>query len=332
MSTPKVSICCLTYNHEKYVRQCLDGFMMQKIDFPFEVLIHDDASTDATADIIREYEAKYPEIFKPIYQTENQYSKGGSINGTYNFPRAKGEYIALCEGDDYWTDPLKLKTQIDLIEKHNVGFSFHAAEIFKYNQDEFRVDKSSFFYGDDIKILSNLEVIDSNGQTLKTPLASFVFKKEIVDQLQSKHPEFYKKNMSHSFLTLWAAYSTKLLYVPRYMSVYRHSHKGSWNYRRKSDKTFKKDYNLKIIRSYNAFNKITQYEFDTLFKKNINNRVFNVLKNINIPIKDRKEFLRDAEGNISYKNKIMWFLIFKREKVHHFLNKLFKSYQQLSTK
>src|SRR5690606_34510298 len=100
-----VSISCLTFNHEKYIRRCLEGFIRQKTEFPFEVLIHDDASTDKTSDIIKEYEVDFPHLLKPIYQTENQYSKGISISSTYNFPRARGRYIAMCEGDDYWTDP-----------------------------------------------------------------------------------------------------------------------------------------------------------------------------------------------------------------------------------
>ena len=128
--TTKVSISCLAYNHEPYISKCLDGFIMQKTDFPFEVLIHDDASTDRTADIIREYEAKYPDIIKPIYQTENKYSKGIGITKTYQFPRAKGKYIAMCEGDDYWTDPLKLQKQVDFLEKNEeYSACFHDIEI-----------------------------------------------------------------------------------------------------------------------------------------------------------------------------------------------------------
>jgi len=111
-----VSICCLAYNHEPYIRECLEGFMMQKTTFPFEVLIHDDASTDNTATIIREYEAQYPDIIKPIYQSENQYSKGVGVTRVYQFSRAKGKYIAMCEGDDYWTDPYKLQKQVDFLE------------------------------------------------------------------------------------------------------------------------------------------------------------------------------------------------------------------------
>lgn len=116
--TPLVSICCLAYNHAPYIRQCLEGFVMQKTNCPIEVLIHDDASTDGTQDIIKEYEAKYPDIIKPIYQKENQYSKGVKVSLVYNFSRAKGKYIAMCEGDDYWTDPYKLQKQVDFLESH----------------------------------------------------------------------------------------------------------------------------------------------------------------------------------------------------------------------
>lgn len=114
-----VSIQCLTYNHALYIRQCLDGFVMQKTNFRFEAIVHDDASTDGTQDIIREYEKKYPDIIKPIYQKENQYSKGipGYITNLVS-SKCKGKYIAICEGDDYWTDPYKLQKQVDYLETH----------------------------------------------------------------------------------------------------------------------------------------------------------------------------------------------------------------------
>jgi glycosyltransferase involved in cell wall biosynthesis len=113
-----VSVCTITYNQAPYIRQCLDAILMQKTTFPFEMLIHDDASTDGTADIIREYEARFPEIIKPIYQTENQYSKGITFISKFNYERARGKYIAMCEGDDYWTDPLKLQKQVDFLERN----------------------------------------------------------------------------------------------------------------------------------------------------------------------------------------------------------------------
>lgn len=124
-----VSISCTTYNHEPYIRECLDGFLMQKCDFGFEVLIHDDASTDGTIDIIKEYQEKYPEIIKPYIQKENQWSKGvRGMNAKYNFSRARGKYIAMCEGDDYWTDPLKLQKQVEFLEANpDFNISFHRA-------------------------------------------------------------------------------------------------------------------------------------------------------------------------------------------------------------
>ena len=113
-----VSVICNAYNHEAYIRDALEGFVKQKTDFPFEVLVHDDASKDSTAEIIREYEEKYPEIIKPIYETENQYSKTDGSLTRIQYGRARGKYIALCEGDDYWTDPQKLQKQVDALECH----------------------------------------------------------------------------------------------------------------------------------------------------------------------------------------------------------------------
>lgn len=126
-----VSISCITYNHSAYIRQCLDGMLMQQTTFNFEILIHDDCSTDGTDDIIREYASKYPQIIKPLYEEENQYQQGKSIGtAVWNLPRAKGKYIAMCEGDDYWTDPLKLQKQVDFLESHpEYSMCFHKVNV-----------------------------------------------------------------------------------------------------------------------------------------------------------------------------------------------------------
>ncbi|MDD3333967.1 MAG: glycosyltransferase [Eubacteriales bacterium] len=116
--TPLVSICTTTYNHEKYLEKALESFLKQKTSFPFEILIHDDHSSDGTVEIIQRYAARYPEIVKPLYEEVNQYSQNVPINETFNFPRAQGKYIALCEGDDYWTDEGKLQAQADYMEAH----------------------------------------------------------------------------------------------------------------------------------------------------------------------------------------------------------------------
>ena len=117
---PLVAIHCLVYNHEPYLKKCLDGFVMQQTNFPFVAIVHDDASTDNSAAIIREYEQKYPDIIRPIYETENQYSRpdGKLIFIMQDAILATGaKYVAICEGDDYWTDPLKLQKQYDILEK-----------------------------------------------------------------------------------------------------------------------------------------------------------------------------------------------------------------------
>ena len=116
-----VAINCMVYNHEQFVRQCLEGFVMQQTNFRFVAIVHDDASTDKSADIIREYAKRYPDIIYPIYETENQYSKhDGSLSKIKDeaIQSINPKYVAMCEGDDYWTDPKKLQKQVDFLEKN----------------------------------------------------------------------------------------------------------------------------------------------------------------------------------------------------------------------
>lgn len=113
-----VTIQCLSYNHSAYIRQCLNGFVMQKTNFHFEVIVHDDASTDETAIIIQEYAEKYPQIIKPIFECENQFFKKDNSLWRIMSTHTHGKYIAMCEGDDYWTDPYKLQKQVDFLESH----------------------------------------------------------------------------------------------------------------------------------------------------------------------------------------------------------------------
>ncbi len=115
---PLLTICCTTYNQENYIEQTLEGFYLQKTNFPIEIQIHDDASTDATQEILKRHAEKDPRI-KLILQTENKYSQHVMPWWHYSFPQAQGKYIALCEGDDYWTDPLKLQKQVDFLESHS---------------------------------------------------------------------------------------------------------------------------------------------------------------------------------------------------------------------
>ncbi|MBR1538524.1 MAG: glycosyltransferase [Bacteroidales bacterium] len=117
MDEVMVSVICLAYNHEAWIRDALEGFVKQLAPFRFEVLVHDDASTDGTASIIREYQARYPGLIRAVFQTENQLSKGIPVSLRYLAPLVRGRYVALCEGDDYWTDPHKLEKQVTALEE-----------------------------------------------------------------------------------------------------------------------------------------------------------------------------------------------------------------------
>ena len=173
-----VAIKCAVYNHELYLRDCLEGFVMQQTNFPFVAIVHDDASTDNSAAIIREYAEKYPDIIKPLFETENQYSKGdGSLtrimNSTVDATGAK--YVAMCEGDDYWTDPLKLQKQVDFMET-NEGCSlcFHKVKTLIQKTGEFKDE----FIVRDMPAKSN--IIDlAKGNYIHTP--SVLYKKECLD-------------------------------------------------------------------------------------------------------------------------------------------------------
>ena len=137
---PLVSICCITYNHAPYIKECIEGFLMQKTTFPIEILIHDDCSTDGTTEIIKDYEKQYPDLIFPLYEEENQYQKGkASEIDFYNYKRARGKYIAYCEGDDYWTDPLKLQKQVDFMEANQeYSVCFHDFQVYNESTQTYR--------------------------------------------------------------------------------------------------------------------------------------------------------------------------------------------------
>lgn len=214
-----VSIICNTYNQEDYIEQTIKGFLMQKTKFPFEILIHDDASTDSTSEIVSRYQEKYPNLIKAIIQKENQYSKKVAITEVFQVPRAKGKYIALCEGDDYWTDPLKLQKQVDALEQNpNIDVCSHRAEI---HCDEKPIDTVPKYSKD--KIFSVDEVILGDGGFVAT--ASLLFRKEWLTR-------GYKFAQIFSLDYAWqigGALKGGMLYLSDIMCVYRKQAKNSWS-------------------------------------------------------------------------------------------------------
>lgn len=268
-----VSISCITYNHEDYIEDALNGFLMQKTDFKYEILIHDDASTDKTASIIREYSKKYPDIIKPIYQTENQYSKGISISATYNYPRAQGKYIAICEGDDYWTDEYKLQKQVDYMEKHSeCSMCFHAANIVDVNK------KSTGKFvrpSNEDKSYTADDIILGGGGIF--PTASVVFPKKLILDL----PEFYYKSPVGDYpLAMILSSKGYVYYIDDVMSAYRVGVKDSWTSRLSTgrDKIKRqKQYYYEWINMLREFNLYTNGKYKDLIDVLIVKREFEIL-------------------------------------------------------
>lgn len=125
---PLVSVCCVTYNHEKYIENALKGFLIQETTFPFEIIVYDDASTDGTVEIIKKIVSKYPNIVKPVLQLKNQYSICSSNPAIIALANCKGKYIAWCEGDDYWISQDKLEMQAEVLKTHvDVSMVFSSA-------------------------------------------------------------------------------------------------------------------------------------------------------------------------------------------------------------
>ncbi|WP_177220812.1 glycosyltransferase [Selenomonas sp. GACV-9] len=222
-----VSVLCTVYNHGKYLRKTLEGFVNQKVDFKYEILIHDDASKDDSADIIKEYYEKYPDIIRPIFQKENQYSKGVQIMHNL-FKLARGEYIAICEGDDYWTDNNKLKIQYDYISKHkDCACVFHPVEYLK-NEIVVCNDK----HGDCERNFSIRELIRGGGGFQAT--CSLFFRSKYV---KGDLPAFVRMaDITDYPVQLLLGVSGNVHYIPRVMAKYRWINEGSWTNRMIDDK------------------------------------------------------------------------------------------------
>lgn len=279
-----VSIVCVVFNHEQYLERCLQGFVMQQTNFKYEILIHDDASTDGSVDIIKKYISKYPDLFKPIFQKENQFSKGVGIWRTIMFPRAKGKYIALCEGDDYWTDPLKLQKQVDALETHpECIMAFH--RILTYSQQAKHFVKAKQYNGK-TGYVKNEDIILKGG--LFVPTCSMLFRKKQIT------PLFSKSYIRHCHvgdypLQILCAVMGKCYYLDDEMAVYRIGNPSSWMGKQKRDdisrnlKGYKSE--LDMLKGFMqdfpnyevAFKKRINYYINTMYRPKVGKEGFKML-------------------------------------------------------
>ncbi len=215
-----VSIVCITYNHEAFIKDALEGFLHQNVDFKYEVIVHDDASTDRTPQIIKEYEEKYPEIFQCIYENKNQFSIDGGIKMFMNLLKAcQGRYIAFCEGDDFWIDNHKLQIQIDWMESH--------PEYFMTAHNALRIDYKKYTlttinpYASEKEISQEELIMRYNGNL---PTASMIMR----DDIKNMEPFFLECGVGDIPIQLYSMSKGKIYYFDRIMSIYRYNHNGSW--------------------------------------------------------------------------------------------------------
>lgn len=258
-----VSVYCLAYNHEKYIRDCLDGFVKQKTNFKFEVIVHDDASTDGTADIIKEYAAKYPDIIKPILQKENQYSKGASITLDIILPKCKGKYIAVCEGDDYWICDTKLQQQSDIMEEHPEYIAcVHANKVINYLNNTETINARY----EQSQVVNTVDVLSPMVPIFHT--TSIFYRRKIIIE----RPAFFKETWDYAVLVYLALYG-KIYYINEVMSVYRTLTPGSWTMRTRKKKDRKAElgfpkYHVEFLRAADEY---FGFKYHALIDKNILN-------------------------------------------------------------
>ncbi len=214
-SQPLVSICCITYNHEKYIEEALDSFLMQEIDFPFEIVIDDDSSTDKTPDIICQYIENYPNIIRANLRKKNV---GSMTNFIENIKRARGKYIALCEGDDYWIDSYKLKKQSDFLEK-NKEYVMVGGNVLQLDMSDPSRLKLTRNLSEKEKDLSIYDYI----QAQQIPSATLMFKKECFKQLPNFCKNLYMGDWCLSILLLQ---NGKAKYFNEFCAIYRRHSSG----------------------------------------------------------------------------------------------------------
>ncbi|WP_256868911.1 glycosyltransferase [Francisella sp. Scap27] len=220
-----VSICCTAYNQEKYIEDALNGFLSQETNFPFEIIISDDCSTDKTTEILNSYAKQYPNIIRLIYQKENQYSKGALPIRDFILPEVKGKYVALCEGDDYWTDINKLQQQIDFLEQnseymgcgHNTKFLVNGEltdKLFVSSANK----KDSYVFED---------FIDS--AYLHTTSLVFRYDSKNKCQINDYLSKYSSVKRNDVYMLLVFSKFGPIRYIDKTMSVYRMNDGGIWS-------------------------------------------------------------------------------------------------------
>lgn len=257
-----VSVYCLAYNHEKYIKDCLEGFVNQKTNFKYEVIVHDDASTDNTANIIKEYAERYPDIIKPIFQKENQYSQGVYIIDKFIEPILKGKYVAICEGDDYWCDEHKLQKQVEILENHPEYIAcVHQTKAVNSSTGEISLCSKLRKSG----VIEIEKMLLDRGPVYHT--SSLFYRKKALEN----KPDFcyIVKGVSDYSTEFALALKGYIYYINEVMSVYRQFTESSWSLKVKNDILVKEKYYQDMIALLKEVNSYSKYRYKDLLDKTI---------------------------------------------------------------
>lgn len=262
-----VAVICTVYNHEKFLRNCLDGLVNQQVNFEYKVVVHDDCSTDHSIDIIREYVKKYSEIIVPIYEDENQYSKGKSIIWDIIVPLLECRYVAFCEGDDYWCDNEKLFRQFNFMEQNQgVSMCTHNTRIHDLRGQE---QDRLFNKLNMEKRLSQKDVF--LGWNVHT--SSYFLRSEVLESAGQ-----FSKYWFGDYVILLSAYAKgNVFFLPEEMSVYNacNTEGLTWNIHRNNIEMLIENELLRIdfLREYNGYTK-------DIYSKIIKRRIYILKKDL----------------------------------------------------
>ena len=278
---PLISVLCIVFNHQKYIRRCLESLLNQKTDFRYEIIIHDDASTDGTREIIKEYADKYPDMIIPILQEKNQYSSGTDIIKTYLFPKASGKYIVECEGDDFWCDENKLQLQAEALESHpNCVLCVHSTGTVDAdgNKMDFRFPMMELNQG----VIPSPDFIKMtlNENSWPFHLSSFM----VTSGLFHEYMEFKAAGFPSKFyrvgdlpLYLYFGLHGDTYYIDREMSTYT-MESGGFMSRVKNDPVFARRVHQGYVDGLTEFDKYTDYKYSDNVRRMLVTRRFEIAR------------------------------------------------------